>query len=135
MRGRRTECAPRDKAQNEWNAPGEGDEKRRPAARMQRVLPQHPEPPLQLEERAAMRREIFPDPARFVIVRVEGDVRAPHSQIRHVPRLLGPRPSWPDGTARARCLADIASIPRPILCIVTPTPPPTAPPLRSGTRA
>ena len=72
VRIRRAERAPGDEAQNEWNAPGERDEHRRPAAGEQGVLPQHPEPPLQFKERPAMRGEIFPDPARLVLCRRRG---------------------------------------------------------------
>ncbi len=62
------------------------------AARKQRVLPQHPEPPLQFEKRPAVRGQIFPDLARFVLIRVyaDGDICS-RSQIHHVPEPFHPR--------------------------------------------
>ena len=85
VRIRRPERAPGDKAQDKRNAPGEGDEYRGPSAGKQSVLPKHPEAPLQFEERPAMRRQIFPDAACFVLVDVNADrrVNAP-GDARHV---------------------------------------------------
>ena len=92
VRVRRPEGVPRNEAQDERNAPGQRDEYRGATAGEQRVLAQHPEPPLQFEKRPAVRGQIFPDPARFVLIRVyaDGDICS-RSQIRHVPEPFHPR--------------------------------------------
>ena len=88
MHRRRPERAPGNEAQDKRNAPGERDEDLRPAAGKQRVFPQHAQSPLQFEERPAMRGQIFPDPARFVLIGVDadGDIRAPND-ASHIPSL------------------------------------------------
>ena len=63
----RAEGAPRDEAEDERNAPGERDIDLGPPSRQQGVLLQKAEAPLQLEEGAAVRGEIFADAACFLI--------------------------------------------------------------------
>jgi hypothetical protein len=108
MHRRRPERAPRNEAQDQRNAPGEGDEHRGPTASEQRVLPQHPKPPLQLEKRPAMRSQIFPDPARLVLGGVGpiGDNRAARN-ARHIPKPSKPASDSDSRVNRARQTASV----------------------------